>query len=103
MTYFFLGAALAILASLSATSVAAQGADGQREAGRKLEVAQRGQINDGPLAGYSFSGTCAYTAEGGALFDDKWEPTFNSPAGVKAATMFAELYDAGAMPPGMKM
>jgi len=41
------------------------------------------------------------TAEGGRLFDDNWEPTFNSPAGVKAATMFAELYAAGAMPPGM--
>ena len=41
------------------------------------------------------------TAEGGQLFDDKWEPTFNSPAGVKAATMFAELYAAKAMPPDM--
>ncbi len=41
------------------------------------------------------------TAEGGELFDDKWEPTFNGPGGVKAATMFAELYAAGAMPPGM--
>lgn len=41
------------------------------------------------------------TAEGGQLFDENWEPTFNSPAGVKAATMFAELYAAGAMPPGM--
>jgi multiple sugar transport system substrate-binding protein len=41
------------------------------------------------------------TAEGGKLFDDNWEPTFNGPAGVKAATMFAELYDAGAMPPDM--
>ncbi len=41
------------------------------------------------------------TAEGGNLFDDKWEPTFNSPAGVKAVTMFAELYAAGAMPPDM--
>ncbi|MBC8255451.1 MAG: sugar ABC transporter substrate-binding protein, partial [Ardenticatenia bacterium] len=41
------------------------------------------------------------TAEGGELFDENWEPTFNSPAGVKAATMFAELYEAGAMPPGM--
>jgi multiple sugar transport system substrate-binding protein len=41
------------------------------------------------------------TAEGGALFDDKWEPTFNSPAGVKTATMFADLYKAGAMPPDM--
>lgn len=40
-------------------------------------------------------------AEGGSLFNDRWEPTFNSPAGVKAATMFAELYAAGAMPPGM--
>jgi multiple sugar transport system substrate-binding protein len=42
-----------------------------------------------------------FTAEGGALFDDKWEPTFNSAAGVKAATMFADLYKAKAMPPGM--
>jgi multiple sugar transport system substrate-binding protein len=41
------------------------------------------------------------TAEGGELFDASWEPTFNGPAGVKAATMFAELYDAGAMPPDM--
>jgi multiple sugar transport system substrate-binding protein len=41
------------------------------------------------------------TAEGGNLFDDKWEPTFNGPAGVKAAQMYAELYSAGAMPPGM--
>jgi multiple sugar transport system substrate-binding protein len=40
-------------------------------------------------------------AEGGQLFDDKWEPVFNSPAGVKAAKMFADLYQAGAMPPGM--
>ncbi len=41
------------------------------------------------------------TAEGGQLFDDKWEPIFNQAPGVKAATMFAELYDAGAMPPDM--
>jgi multiple sugar transport system substrate-binding protein len=41
------------------------------------------------------------TAEGGELFDENWEPTFNGPAGVKAASMFAELYDAGAMPPDM--
>jgi len=41
------------------------------------------------------------TAEGGQLFDEKWEPTFNSAGGVKAATMFAELYAAGAMPPDM--
>ena len=41
------------------------------------------------------------TAEGGQLFDDKWEPAFNSPAGVKSATMFADLYKAKAMPPDM--
>jgi multiple sugar transport system substrate-binding protein len=41
------------------------------------------------------------TAEGGALFDDKWEPTFNQAPGVKAATMFAELYAGNAMPPDM--
>ncbi|MGD8626150.1 MAG: extracellular solute-binding protein, partial [Anaerolineae bacterium] len=41
------------------------------------------------------------TAEGGQLFDENWEPTFNGTAGVKAATMLAELYAAGAMPPDM--
>jgi len=41
------------------------------------------------------------TAEGGQLFNDKWEPTFNSPQGVKAATMFADLYKAKAMPAEM--
>ncbi len=41
------------------------------------------------------------TAEGGLLFDDKWEPVFNSPAGQKTAQMFQDLYKAGAMPPGM--
>ena len=40
-------------------------------------------------------------AEGGQLLDDDWMPVFNTPHGVKAATMFAELYAAGAMPPGM--
>ncbi len=40
-------------------------------------------------------------AEGGQLLDDNWMPAFNSPAGVKAASMFAELYAAGAMPPDM--
>ncbi len=40
-------------------------------------------------------------ANGGALFDAAWEPTFNSPVGVKSIAMFAELYQAGAMPPGM--
>ena len=41
------------------------------------------------------------TAEGGALFNDKWEPTFNSPAGIKAIQMFADLYKAKAMPSDM--
>ena len=41
------------------------------------------------------------TAEGGNLFDDKWQPTFNQAPGVKAATMFADLYKAKAMPPDM--
>jgi len=40
-------------------------------------------------------------AEGGQLLDDSFMPAFNSGAGVKAATMFAELYAAGAMPPDM--
>lgn len=40
-------------------------------------------------------------AEGGQFFDDNWRPGFNGPAGVKAATMFRDLYKAGAMPPGM--
>ncbi|OGO28358.1 MAG: hypothetical protein A2W33_10435 [Chloroflexi bacterium RBG_16_52_11] len=40
-------------------------------------------------------------AEGGQLLDDKFMPAFNSPAGVKAISMFSELYSAGAMPPDM--
>jgi len=40
-------------------------------------------------------------AEGGQFFDSKWKPAFNSRAGVKAVTMFRDLYDEGAMPPGM--
>jgi multiple sugar transport system substrate-binding protein len=40
-------------------------------------------------------------AEGGQLLDDKYMPVFNSAAGVKAISMFAELYAAGAMPPDM--
>lgn len=40
-------------------------------------------------------------AEGGQFFDRNWKPAFNGPAGVKAATMFRDLYKAGAMPPGM--
>jgi multiple sugar transport system substrate-binding protein len=41
------------------------------------------------------------TAEGGQLFDDKWNPTLNSAAGIKAATMLRDLYAAKAMPPDM--
>jgi multiple sugar transport system substrate-binding protein len=41
------------------------------------------------------------TAEGGQLFDAKWQPTFNQAPGVKAATMFADLFKAKAMPPDM--
>ena len=40
-------------------------------------------------------------AEGGQLLDDNFMPAFNGPAGVKTATMFADLYAAGAMPPDM--
>ena len=40
-------------------------------------------------------------AEGGQMLDDNYMPAFNSPAGVKAISMFAELYAAGAMPPDM--
>jgi multiple sugar transport system substrate-binding protein len=40
-------------------------------------------------------------AEGGQLFDEKWQPVFNSAAGVKVGQMFQDLYKAGALPPGM--
>jgi len=40
-------------------------------------------------------------SEGGQYFDKNWKPAFNSPAGVKAATMLRDLYSASAMPPGM--
>ena len=40
-------------------------------------------------------------AEGGALFDDKWNPTFNSEAGVRAVQWFKDLYDANAVPQGV--
>ena len=67
MTYFFFGAALAILACFSATSVAARApACNVREA-EGLRWPRGAQINDGPLAGHSFSGTCVYIAEDGAL------------------------------------
>lgn len=39
-------------------------------------------------------------AEGGALFDDKWNPTFNSEEGVRALNWFVDLYQAGAVPAG---
>ncbi len=40
-------------------------------------------------------------AEGGALFSDDWEPTFNSEAGVRALSFFVDLYKAGAVPVGV--
>ena len=40
-------------------------------------------------------------AEGGALFDEKWNPTFNSEAGVRAVKWFKDLYDAKAVPAGV--
>lgn len=39
-------------------------------------------------------------AEGGALFDDKWNPTFNSEEGVRALNWFVDLYEAKAVPAG---
>lgn len=41
------------------------------------------------------------SCEGAQFFDKNWKPGFNAPGGVKAATMFRDLYKAGAMPPGM--
>lgn len=40
-------------------------------------------------------------AEGGALFDADWNPTFNSEAGVRAVEWFKDLYDARAVPAGV--
>ena len=40
-------------------------------------------------------------ANGGALFDEKWNPTFNSAAGVKSVKWFKDLYDAKAVPAGV--
>ncbi len=40
-------------------------------------------------------------AEGGQLFSDDWEPTFNSDAGVRALSFFVDLYEAGAVPVGV--
>lgn len=40
-------------------------------------------------------------ANGGAMFDENWNPTFNSPAGVEALSFFVDLYAAGAVPAGV--
>jgi multiple sugar transport system substrate-binding protein len=40
-------------------------------------------------------------AEGGSLFDDKWNPTFNDEAGQRAVAWFKDLYDAKAVPAGV--
>ena len=40
-------------------------------------------------------------ANGGAMFDDKWNPTFNSPEGVAALQFFVDLYNAKAVPAGV--
>ncbi len=39
-------------------------------------------------------------ANGGALFDEDWNPTFNSEAGVEAVNFFKDLYEAQAVPAG---
>lgn len=39
-------------------------------------------------------------ANGGALFDEDWNPTFNSAAGVEAVNFFKDLYEAQAVPAG---
>ena len=80
--YFFLGLALAVSTYLPAATAAAQGFQGQREGVRKFEVTQKGQINDGPLEGYSFSGTCVYSAERDALeVDARCHLSVAGPAG----------------------
>ena len=40
-------------------------------------------------------------AEGGALFDEDWNPTFNSEAGVRAVQWFKDLYDSRSVPAGV--
>ncbi len=40
-------------------------------------------------------------ANGGALFDEDWNPTFNSEAGVMTVQWFKDLYDAKAVPAGV--
>ncbi|MBU1334667.1 MAG: sugar ABC transporter substrate-binding protein [Alphaproteobacteria bacterium] len=39
-------------------------------------------------------------ANGGDLFDENWNPIFNSPEGVAALQWFKDIYDAGAVPAG---
>lgn len=39
-------------------------------------------------------------ANGGDMFDESWNPTFNSPEGVAALDWFREIYEAGAVPAG---
>ena len=39
-------------------------------------------------------------AEGGALFDENWNPAFNGEAGVSALKWFVDLYSAQAVPAG---
>ncbi len=40
-------------------------------------------------------------ANGGALFDENWNPTFNSAEGVMTVKWFKDLYDAEAVPAGV--
>jgi len=40
-------------------------------------------------------------ANGGQLFNDDWEPAFNSGAGVEALQWFVDLYEANAVPKGV--
>jgi multiple sugar transport system substrate-binding protein len=40
-------------------------------------------------------------ANGGAMFDDAWKPTFNSEAGVASLNFFVDLYNAKAVPAGV--
>jgi len=40
-------------------------------------------------------------ANGGAMFDDNWVPTFNSAAGVESLQFFVDLYNAKAVPAGV--
>lgn len=40
-------------------------------------------------------------ANGGKVFDEDWNPVFNSEAGVEALQFFVDLYEAGAVPAGV--